>query len=95
LVVLPNKTRGSEKSHCCFEAGFCGISALKNGLENGLNKSRKLETSNKTTIFPGGGDKELPFLDPSSRFEAVLRPLKQPRLFLWNFGLKKWPRKRP
>jgi hypothetical protein len=52
---------------------------LKNGLKNGLNKSRKLETSNETTIFPGGGDKELPFLDPSSRFEAVLRSLEQPR----------------
>jgi hypothetical protein len=62
-----------------FEAGFCGILALKNGLENGLNKSRKLETSNETTIFPGGGDKELPFLDTSSRFEAVLRSLEQPR----------------
>jgi hypothetical protein len=33
--------------------------ALKNGLENGLNKSRKLETSNETTIFLGGGDKEI------------------------------------
>jgi hypothetical protein len=30
-----------------------------------------LETRNETTIFPGSGDKELPFLDPSSRFEVV------------------------
>jgi hypothetical protein len=80
LVVLrPNKIRGSEKSRCCFEAGICGISALKNGLKNGLNKSRKLKTSNETTIFPGGRDKESPFLDPSSRFEAVLRSLEQPQ----------------
>jgi hypothetical protein len=40
------------------------ISALKMAFKS-------LETSNETTIFPGGGYKELPFLDPTSRFEVV------------------------
>jgi hypothetical protein len=34
--------------------------------------------SKKPAMKQQGGDKELPFLDPSSRFEAVLRSLKQP-----------------
>jgi hypothetical protein len=52
---------------------FC----FKKWPQNGLNKSRNQQWNNN---FSGerGGDKELPFFDPSSRFEAVLRSLEQP-----------------
>jgi hypothetical protein len=79
-------------SFCCFEAFSLFVSdffrylyqnfGLKNGLENSLNKSRNQQRNNN----------KLPFLDPSSRFEAIFRFF---RYLYQNFGLKKCPRKRP